>query len=172
MPFMKEGSTVPTRGKGSKLSAKMTLFVDEYLVDLNASAAVLRAGYQTRNQNRIAAELLAHPLVKAEIDRRTQDRREKMELKADYLINKLISLIEKDSIKDGDLIRAIELAGKSIALWKDRQEISGPDGKAIEMEQKVQENVADFTRKLSRLAAVGGTGGVAKLPESRGKGEA
>jgi hypothetical protein len=158
MPFMDKNSKVPTKGKGSKLSPKMALFVDEYLVDLNASAAVLRAGYQTRNQNRIAAELLAHPLVSAEIERRTQDRREKMELKADYLINKLINLMEKESIKDGDLIRAIELAGKSLALWKDRQEISGPDGEAIKMEQKVQENVSDFTRKLSRLAAVPGAG--------------
>lgn len=155
MPFMKEGSTIPTKGKGSKISPKMALFVDEYLVDLNASAAVLRAGYKTRNQNRIAAELLSHPLVKAEIDKRTSERREKMELKADYLINKLINLMEKDGIKDSDLIRAIELAGKSIALWKERQEISGPDGKAIEMEQKVKENVEEFTAKMARLAASG-----------------
>ena len=169
MPFMKAGTEVPTSGKGSKLSPKMALFVDEYLVDLNGSAAVLRAGYKTRNQNRIASDLLNHPLVKAEIEARTSQRREKMELKADYLINKLIAMIEKDDTKDGDVIRAIELAGKSIALWKERQEISGPDGESIKMEQKVQENVQDFTSKLSRLASRGGSGDVVKLVDGSRK---
>lgn len=164
MTYLKIGDPLPTSGKGAKLSAKMERFIDEYLVDLNASEAILRAGYKTRNQNRLAAELLRHPLVDAEIQKRTAERRDKMELKADYLINKLINMIEKDTTRDSDVLRAIELAGKSIALWKERQEISGPDGESIKMEQKVREDVASFTSKLSRLASTGGAAEVVRLP--------
>jgi hypothetical protein len=53
-------------------------------------------------------------------------------------------------------LRAIELAGKSIALWKERQEISGPDGEAIKHEQHIKESVADFTSRISSLAKRGG----------------
>lgn len=168
MAYLRPGQEPPTKGKGSKLSAKMLAFVDEYLVDLNASAAVLRAGYKSRNRNRMASELLRHPLIKAEIEKRTEKRRDDMELRADYLINKLINIIENDEIKTADTLRAIELAGKSIALWKERQEISGPDGGAIETEQKVKQDVADFTSRLSRLAKRAGEDGVVEFPKREG----
>lgn len=168
MTYLREGDELPKNGKGRKLSAKMERFVEEYLLDLNASAAVLRAGYKTRNQNRLAAELMRHPLVKAAIEERTEDRRERMELTADYLINKLVFMIEKEGVRDSDALRAIELAGKSLALWKERQEISGPDGDAIQMEQRTEQNVAEFKSKLARLARRAGTAEVVEFPKSRG----
>jgi len=151
MPYMKEGTTPPAKGKGSKLSPKMQLFIEEFMVDQNASAAVLRAGYKTRNQNRMASELMRHPLVAEEIERRMSEKQEKIELRADYLVNKLINIIEKDDEKTADQLRAIELAGKTLALWRERQEVTGADGEAIEMQQRIREDVADFTSNLSRL---------------------
>jgi hypothetical protein len=65
-------------------------------------------------------------------------------------------------------LRAIELAGKSIALWKERQEISGPDGEAIKHEQQVRENVADFTSRIASLAKRNGTSNVLEFPERGG----
>lgn len=166
MPYMKHGSDVPAKGKGSKLTAKMERFVEEYMIDLNASAAVLRAGYKTRNQHRMGAELLRHPLVKAKVEELKQKRSDRLELTADYLVNKLIDIIEGegDGVRTSDTLKAIELAGKTIALWKDRQEISGPNGGAIEHEQRIREDVADLTSQLTRLAKRGGTGEVAEFP--------
>ena len=88
-----------------------------------------------------------------------------MEFSADFLLTKLMTIITDDDVKTTDKLRAIELAGKSIALWKDRQEISGPDGEAIKMEQKVKQDVADFTSRLSRLSAKQGEGGVVEFPK-------
>lgn len=172
MAYLQPDASVPGKGKGSKLTAKMEAFITEYLVDLNASAAVLRAGYKTTNPNRIAAELLRHPLVKAELDRRTEKRRQNMELKADYLINKLIRIIEDNEIKTSDQLRAIELAGKSIALWKERSEITGADGEAIRIqEQKVEREIDDFKSRIAGIAERGGKGEVLQFPKSRGSGE-
>lgn len=166
MAYLKPDSELPTKGKGSKLSSKMELFLSEYLVDLNATLAVQRAGYKTNNPNRLGTELLRHPIIKARIDEALQKRIEVNEVKADYLINKLISIIENTETSNPTAcLRAIELAGKSIALWKERQEVSGPDGGAIQMEQKLKEDVADFTSSLSRLAKRTGEGDVLGFPK-------
>lgn len=172
MAYIKKGAEPPKKGKGSQLSAKMKLFVDEYLVDLNASAAVLRAGYRTSNKNRIAAELLAHPLVSAEINRRTEKRREGMELKADFLIHKLVQIIQDPDEKTTDILRAIELAGKSIALWKERQEVTGADGEAIRIEeQKIEREVTDLRSRISSIASRGGARVTPLFPKSEGSSE-
>lgn len=122
---------------------------------MNASQACIRAGYKTKNPNRMGTELLHHPKVRLQIEEEMAKRKERMEFSADFLLAKLMKIIQDDENKTADVIRAIELAGKSIALWKERQEISGPDGKAIEMEQKVRQDVEDFTSRLSRLSQSG-----------------
>lgn len=167
MPYMRKDSDVPAKGKGSKLTEKMERFVEEYMIDLNASAAILRAGYKTRNQHKMGAELLRHPLVRERIDELKKDRSDRMELTGDYLINKLVTIIENEETRTADQLRAIELAGKSLALWKERQEITGADGGDIAIQQKkVEDDVADFTRRIARLADRGGKGEVAQFPHT------
>ncbi len=166
--------TPPAKGKGSKLSGKMLAFVDEYFVDLVAYKAVLRAGYKCKNEDRaikLGVELMAHPLVKTEIERRTEERREKSELTVDYVLNKLTKIVEStDTSNPQAALRGLELLGKYLGMYKERQEISGPDGGAIEMEQKTQRNVTDFNSRMASLVKRSGTGGVSKFPDPSGEG--
>jgi hypothetical protein len=101
-------------------------------------------------------------------------RQEKSEVKAEYLISKLLEIIDDVEAleKTSDRLRAIELAGKAIALWKERQEVSGPDGGAIQHEQNIKESVADFTSRISSLVKRNGTDNVVEFPERRGTGGA
>lgn len=173
MAYRKPGDLIPLKGRGAKLSNKMISFIDEYMVDMNAEEALRRSTYQVNDTSipKQAKELMEHPLVAAEISRRMMERRQKTELTAEYLVNKLVQMIETNEIANPNAaLRAIELAGKSIGLYKERQEISGPDGKAIEMEQRTQENAADFARRISVLAERNGTSNVVKLPERSGTG--
>lgn len=171
MPFLstKEGRLVPRNGKGKKLTPKMVEFIDLFMVHQNASQAVELSSYVSKNPARMAYDLMQHPLIQQEIAKRLAARSEKSEVKADYLINKLMMIIE-DTQADNPTacLRAIELAGKSIALWKERQEISGPDGEAIRTEQRVKEDVADFTSRISGLAKRAGTSNVVELPKRGG----
>lgn len=152
MPYLDPNAPIPTKGKGSKLSDKQRLFVDEYLVDLNGSQAVLRAGYVTTSPNRIATDLLRHPLVRKEIEKRQEERVARTALSQDFVINKLIAIVE-DTEKGNPqaALRGLELLGKHLAMFRERQEISGPDGAAIEYQQKVKEDAADFASAISRL---------------------
>ncbi len=45
------------------LTKKQRLFVDEYLLDLNATQAAIRAGYSTRRATEIGYQLLQRPEV-------------------------------------------------------------------------------------------------------------
>jgi phage terminase small subunit len=168
--------TPPLKGKGSKLSTKMNMFVEEYFVDLNASAACLRAGYKTKAPNRLAGKLMSHPLVKEAINGRKKERIEETRLSAEYVINKLIAIADKqEEINASASLRALELLGKHLGLYRDRQEISGPDGEAIQVQQEqIRQNVDEFTRSIERLASrnsgktgTDGEGNVVEFPNGR-----
>ena len=171
---VKEGRVVSGNGKGRKLTGKMLSFIDAYMGEANFQApkaySLSRYESNDRNLEIKAAELMQHPLIIAEIKRRQEVRAEKSEVKAEYLINKLMQIIESEQEANPQAaLRAIELAGKSIALWKERQEISGPDGGAIEHEQRVKESVVEFTDRLNAIAnkVPGGNSGE---PDARGTG--
>lgn len=174
---IKDGRTESNAYTGRKLTPKMLSFVDAYLgaANFNALRAIELSDYNCKTKfsiHKTSAELMNHPLVKAEIDRRLLKREQKSEVKAEYLINKLIEIIDdlSASEKTADRLRAIELAGKAIALWKERQEVTGADGGAIQHEQHVKESVADFTSRISSLVKRGGAGNVVDFPERGGTG--
>jgi phage terminase small subunit len=48
----------------TKMTAKQMRFCDEYLIDLNATQAAIRAGYSKKTANRIATENLSKPVIK------------------------------------------------------------------------------------------------------------
>jgi phage terminase small subunit len=176
MPFQKYGE-IKTKGKGSRLGAKQLLFVEAYCLPdsetfQNPHKSVLKAGYVTKNATQIGRDLMQHPLIMKEVKERMEARRERLELTADYVIHKLMNMIENDEekMKHSDTIRALELLGKSLALWKERQEISGPDGKAIEMEQKVKQDVNEFTSRIASLTARTGTSDISVFPKPSGDG--
>jgi len=142
------------------LSDRQKLFCEEYLRDLNATKAVLRAGYNTKYPNRIAFQLMENAAVRITIDALRAERSKGSDVTKDFVlrgIQKAIRLAEESGNLNA-LLRGHELLARHLGMFIERQEISGPDGEAIKYEQKVKEDVADFTSKLSRLAAVGGTG--------------
>jgi phage terminase small subunit len=161
---------VPLKGKGSKLTTKMENFVNEYFVDFNASQAVLRAGYKSTTPNRLGAKLLNHPLVAAAIAEKKKERAEKTELSVDYVITKLVAIADRQ--EEGNpsaALRALELLGKTMSMFKDRQEISGPDGEAIHVkEEQIRQNVDEFTSRIALLAKRNGTDNVLKFPDGSG----
>ncbi len=163
----------PTKGtnnKGRKLTNKMLAFIDLYMVSLNGTKAAAESPYVSNDPAKLGRQLLAHPLIREEIDRRMAERNKKFEVRADYIVSKLVSIIDDGEEKTADRLRAIELAGKTIGIFKDRQEISGPDGEAIRTEQVTKENADSFTSRISSLAKRNGTDNVVSFPERSGEG--
>ena len=68
------------------LTAKQQRFVEEYLIDLNASAAARRAGYSARRADEIGYENLRKPQVKAAIDAAQAERSQRTQVTADQVL--------------------------------------------------------------------------------------
>ena len=58
----------------SKLTAKQQRFCDEYLIDLNATQAAIRAGYSAKTAKAIGQENLTKPDLKKYIDARMAEK--------------------------------------------------------------------------------------------------
>lgn len=59
--------------QGPKLTPKQEKFVEEYLVDLNATAAARRAGYSEKNADKIGPRLVGESRIRDAIARRREE---------------------------------------------------------------------------------------------------
>ena len=75
-----------------KLTAKQERFVAEYLVDLNATQAAIRAGYSPRTAKQMGTENLAKPVLAAAIQKAMAERGKRTEIEADDVIRELAKI--------------------------------------------------------------------------------
>lgn len=114
--------------KRGKLTPKQARFVFEYLIDENAEAAAVRAGYAA--STKYGHVLMRMPLVKAAIDAAQRRVLHKLELTATKTltdIDRLSSLAEISGEYTAAL-RGRELIGKHQRLFAEKVELSTPDG--------------------------------------------
>lgn len=93
----------------SMLTPREARFIKEYLIDFNGAGAVRRAGYTYEKRDKvtgvmhdysrqIAYELLTKPYIVAEINREMQKRTKKLDLNADFTLNRLKALSESNPL--------------------------------------------------------------------------
>ncbi|TAI99819.1 terminase small subunit [Pectobacterium versatile] len=78
------------------LKDKQEAFCREYLVDLNATQAAIRAGYSPKTANRIASELLSKLDIQQRISELKESRNGRVEIKADYVLQRLAEIDQMD----------------------------------------------------------------------------
>lgn len=78
------------------LTARQRRFVDEYLVDLNATQAAIRAGYSAKTARQTAAENLSKPVISEAIAAAKSARSERTKIDADWLLRRLADEAEAD----------------------------------------------------------------------------
>ena len=74
-----------------KLTPKQQMFCEEYLIDLNATQAAIRAGYSEKTARDIACENLAKPNISDEIAELKQKRSEKIEIDSNNVLKELLN---------------------------------------------------------------------------------
>jgi len=72
-----------------KLTPKQEAFVQEYLVDLNATQAAIRAGYSKRTAYRTGADNLKKPQIATAIAKAKVERAKRVEITADRVLEEL-----------------------------------------------------------------------------------
>jgi phage terminase small subunit len=77
------------------MTPKQQLFVDEYLIDLNATQAAIRAGYSVKTARQIGEENLSKPDIAAAVQVAMDKRSERTEITADYVLQSIVSTMER-----------------------------------------------------------------------------
>lgn len=81
---------------GSDLTPKQSRFVSEYLKDLNATQASIRAGYSAKTADTQGPRLLENVGIRRAIDAALARRAERVEVKSDDILRSLLELAMAD----------------------------------------------------------------------------
>lgn len=81
----------------AKLTAKQQRFCDEYLIDLNATQAAIRAGYSKKTARVIGQENLLKPAVKEYIQQRMDEKEKELIADQNEVLKYLTSVIRGQS---------------------------------------------------------------------------
>lgn len=136
------------------LTARQKRFCDEYLVDLNATQAAIRAGYSRKTAYSIGVENLKKPEIKKYIEQRMAEKEKELIADQDEVLKYLTSVLRGESrsteiviegIGDGmseartikkepsekDKLKAAELLGKRYGLYTDKVDIDATEAVTI-----------------------------------------
>ena len=78
-----------------KLTDKQTAFVREYLVDLNATQAAIRAGYSERTAYSVGQRLLKNVEIQRAVAAAQAQRARRVEVTQDYVLANLVEVVER-----------------------------------------------------------------------------
>lgn len=78
------------------LTDKQEMFCREYLIDLNATQAAIRAGYSDKTANRTASENLSKPDIQNRIAELKAQRNEQVNIDAAYVLRRLVEIDQMD----------------------------------------------------------------------------
>lgn len=87
-----------------KLTKKQQLFVDEYLIDLNATQAAIRAGYSVESARDIGCENLTKPNIQQAIAKEMAERSKRTGVNQDRVVLELakIAFVKMTDIVDDE----------------------------------------------------------------------
>ena len=119
------------------MTPKQARFVDEYLIDMNATQAAIRAGYSKRRADAIGYENLRKPEISHAIAERRAALAERAQRTVDAVMADLgrvreSAMQEVENPDTGvmvmvsykDALRALELEGKHLGMFTERVEVA------------------------------------------------
>lgn len=169
------------------LTAKQERFVSEYLVDLNATQAAIRAGYSAKTAEAAASRLLRNVNVKTAVHGAMEKLSSRTEVTQEYVINNLLEVVERCMQRAPVMVRqgrvtvqatddegrhvwafngkvsvsALHLLGKHLGMFKDLHEHSGPDGGPIDFrgltDDQLRERIHELEAGITPRAGRNGT---------------
>ena len=126
------------------LTAKQQKFCEEYMVDMNATQAAIRAGYSKKTAHAIGSENLSKPIVSEQIATLREEQASRTLVDADYVIKGLLQVhgrcMQEEAVMDADgptgefkfehsgANRSLELLGKHLGMFATKLDI-----RAVEM---------------------------------------
>ena len=134
-----------------RLTDRQKAFCDEYLIDLNATQAALRAGYSPTGAQRMAVRNMQNPLVQEYLNERREARskgnRVRLTPTEELPPEKRAAVASVKKGRDGmeiktyDKLRALELLGKHLGMFDAKSGREEAD--ALEKLDRLLEGIGD-----------------------------
>jgi phage terminase small subunit len=124
----------------AKLTAKQQRFCDEYLIDLNATQAAIRAGYSKKTARAIANENLTKPYIKEYIEKRMAEKDSELIASQDEVMEYLSSVMRREKTES-----------VVVTLSKEKSTYV-PDANGTMRKQTVKEDVPEVIKIPARLS--------------------
>jgi phage terminase small subunit len=151
------------------LTPKQERFCQEYLLDLNATQAAIRAGYSAKTANEQGARLLAKASVAARVSEMQTERAKRIEVTQDYVLRRLVDNVERamqaEPVRDregnetGEYVYqgavangSLKMLGEHLGMFRQRVEHSGPDGGPIPVDGLTPDQMAATVAQLLATA--------------------
>jgi len=132
----------------AKLTAKQQRFCDEYLIDLNATQAAIRAGYSEQSARQMGTQNMSKPSIKNYIENRMEEKEKDLIADQDEVLRYLTSVLRGESqsteiVVEGkgegrseartiqkepsekDRLKAAELLGKRYGIYTENVDVNG-----------------------------------------------
>jgi len=110
-----------------KLTAKQEMFCKEYLIDLNATQAAIRAGYSEKTAKDIACQNLAKLNIQEKISKLKAEREDRVLCDADWVLRNAMEMfhITKQAQDFSSSKGFLEMCGKhvNVSAFKDKKEV-------------------------------------------------
>ena len=137
----------------AKLTNKQKKFIEEYLIDLNATQASIRAGYSPETAKEIGCENLTKPNIKNEIDKAIAERSRRTGINQDRVLREIAKIA---FVNPSDVINFNQATVKENASDDDLAVISGVKIKSIPTDDgNIQEREVKLYDKLKALDMLG-----------------
>ena len=168
----------------SKLTKKQSVFVQEYLVDLNATQAAIRAGYSAKTANEQAAQLLAKLSIQEALRKAMEAREKRTGITIDRVLEQYAKLAFFDirklydesgnfkPVKDWDDETAAAVAGVETT------ELLGKEGGVMALVRKVKladrraaladigKHLGMFTEKIEHSGSINTEVEIYRIPDN------
>ena len=123
------------------MTDKQKRFVEEYLVDLNATQAAIRAGYSKKTAYSIGQENLNKPEIASALTAAIKNRSERTEINQDWIIERLVEVVgrtmQHEEVLDrqgkptgefrfdsAGANRALKLLGQHLGMFGDKLDLT------------------------------------------------
>jgi phage terminase small subunit len=153
------------------LNPRQAQFVKEYLVDLNATKAAIRAGYSEESARSIGSENLTKPDIQEAIAEAMAKRSQRVQITADYVLGTIRDTVERcrqaepvldrEGERTGEyrfdataVLKGAELLGKHLKMFTDKfesvQEMRFRDLSDEELDQRLRDAMVDSGYEVTR----------------------
>ncbi|GHU75840.1 hypothetical protein AGMMS49992_20530 [Clostridia bacterium] len=106
------------------MTPKQQRFVDEYMADLNATQAAIRAGYSEKTAYSIGSRMLNNVEVSQAIELRRKDESLRSGYDIQRIFDGITAIAEDAETRPADRLKAFELMGKHLGMFRDRVGLS------------------------------------------------